>query len=261
MLPKPWLWKMGTLSPICRAFLITIAWAGSMDQLTIAWTPAAFTFVTSAVRSVAALSYTSLITIWIPCSGASFSICSLPALPNPVLEERTPIFVIFIFFIWSKILMTASLSFWGVLNTYLATGFTMTSAAAQDRRIVLPSSAMFLICMVSPEVEGPMIAKTFSSSINCLAKETAVSGLAEESLITSSILVPFTPPLALMSETSISSVFASGAPRNDAGPVTDRIAPTLIVPAAIAGATDRAMMHAATATSFNNLIGSLPPEV
>ncbi len=56
MLPKPWLWKMWTVRPSWRAFLMTMAWAGSMDQLTSAWTPAAFTLVTSAVRSVAALS-------------------------------------------------------------------------------------------------------------------------------------------------------------------------------------------------------------
>ena len=56
MLAKPWLWKIGTVTPSWRAFLITIACAGSIDQLRIAWTFAAFTFVTSAVRSVAALS-------------------------------------------------------------------------------------------------------------------------------------------------------------------------------------------------------------
>ena len=37
-----------------------------------------------------------------------------------------------------------------------------------------------------------------------------------------------TPPFLFVSATSISRVFASGAPRNDAGPVTDRIAPILI---------------------------------
>ncbi len=56
MLAKPWLWKIGTVKPIWRAFLMTMAWAGSMDQLRIAWTFAALSFVTSAVRSVAALS-------------------------------------------------------------------------------------------------------------------------------------------------------------------------------------------------------------
>ena len=171
-----------------------------------------------------------------PCSGASFSICSLPALPKPVLEDSTPILVMPIFFICWKILITASLSFWGVLNTYFATGFTIASAAAQEMRIVLLSSAMFLIAMDSPLVDGPMIAKTFSSSISCLAKETAFSGLAPESLMMSWILLPLMPPLALISSTSISSVLASGAPRNDAGPVTARMAPILMVPAASAGA-------------------------
>src|SRR3954447_14983364 len=36
------------------------------------------------------------------------------------------------------------------------------------------------------------------------------------------------PPLALMSATYISSVFFSGSPRKDAGPVTERMAPILI---------------------------------
>jgi len=39
--------------------------------------------------------------------------------------------------------------------------------------MVLFSSAMFLMAMVSPLVEGPMMAKTFSSSMSCLAKEMA----------------------------------------------------------------------------------------
>ncbi len=163
-----------------------------------------------------------------------------------------------IFFICSNIFATAKLSFCGVLNTYLATGLTIISAAAQERRMVFPSSAMFLIAMVSPEVEGPMMAKTFSFSINCRAKSIAFSGAPPESLMSNSILMPPMPPLALMSSTSISSVFASGPPRNDAGPVMARIAPTLIVSAASAGAADRATTHAATATSFSNLIG--PPD-
>src|SRR3990172_6911594 len=232
MFPNPWLWKMGPLNPIWRAFLITIACAGSIDQFRIASTPAALTFVTSAVRSEAALSYTSLARTVIPCSGASFMICSSPALPNPVLLDRTPILLIFIVFICWKILTTASLSFCGVLNTYFATGLTITSAAAQDRRIVFPTSATPLIFIVSPLVEGPMIAKTLSSSMSCLAKENAFSGEAPESLTISSIFLPSPPPFLFCSSTSISRVFASGAPRNDAGPVTDRIAPTLIGSAA-----------------------------
>ena len=56
MLAKPWLWKMGPVSPIWRAFLMTIDWAGSIDQFRMACGLAALTLVTSAVRSVAALS-------------------------------------------------------------------------------------------------------------------------------------------------------------------------------------------------------------
>src|SRR5512143_82119 len=259
MLPKPWLWKNGTVMPIWRAFLITIAWAGSIDQFTMACTLAALTFVTSAVRCVAALSYTSLTRIWMPFSGASFSICSLPALPNPVLLESTPILEMPIFFICWKILMTASLSFWGVLNTYLATGFTITSAAAQEIRIVFPSSAMFLIAMVSPLVDGPRMANTFSSSISCLAKETAFSGLPPESFMINSILLPLTPPFALMSSTSISRVFASGAPKNEAGPDTARMAPTLIVFPARVGVANTAMMHTATVSNLTTLMFNAPP--
>ena len=169
-------------------FLITIACAGTTDQLTIAWTFAALILVTSAVRSLALASYTSLAAIVMPYSGASFSICPFPAFPKPSLPERTPILEIFIFFICWKILMTASLSFWGVLNTHFATGLTIASAAAQDRRMVFPASATPLIFIVSPLVEGPMMANTLSSSISCLAKEKAFSGLAPESLTISSTL-------------------------------------------------------------------------
>ena len=55
-LPKPWLWKMGMRRPSWRTFLMTIDCAGSIDQLTTAWTSVAFSLVASAVRSVAALS-------------------------------------------------------------------------------------------------------------------------------------------------------------------------------------------------------------
>ena len=92
--------------------------------------------------------------------------------------------------------------------------------------------------MVSPLVEGPMIARTLSSSISCLAKEIAFSGLAAESLIMSSIVLPLIPPLALISSTTISRLRASGPPRKEAPPVTARIAPILIV-SAKAGATER----------------------
>ncbi len=106
-------------------------------------------------------------------------------------------------------------------------------------RIVFPSSATLLIFIVSPLVEGPMMANTFSSSINCLANENAFSGLAPESLMISWMGLPITPPFAFVSATSISRVLASGAPRNDAGPVTDKIAPILIGSAAWANAPDR----------------------
>jgi hypothetical protein len=92
----------------------------------------------------------------------------------------------------------------------------------------LPSSASPFTAIDSPEVDGPMMAKTFSSSMSCRAKETAFSGEAPVSLSTSWICRPPTPPFAFSSCTRISSVRASGAPRKDAGPVTARSAPTLM---------------------------------
>ena len=73
-----------------------------------------------------------------------------------------------------------------------------------------------------------MMASTFSSSMSCLAIEMALSGLLAESLTISSILRPFTPPPALSLSTNILAVLASGAPRLEAGPVTAKMAPTLI---------------------------------
>ena len=108
-------------------------------------------------------------------------------------------------------------------------GSARIETPAQEKRIVLPSSQMFFICMLSPLVDGPMMAKTCSSSISCFAKEMAFSALAPESLMINSILTPLTPPLELSSSASISRVLDSGAPRKDAGPVTASIAPTFTV--------------------------------
>jgi len=73
------------------------------------------------------------------------------------------------------------------LNTHLPTGLTMDSAAAHDSNRVLLSSARPLILSDSPLVEGPMMAKTLSSSISFLASEMAFSGLPPESLTRSSM--------------------------------------------------------------------------
>ena len=53
---KPWLWKSRAVILSCFMFFATMDWAGSMDQLTTAWTPAALTLVRRAERSVALLS-------------------------------------------------------------------------------------------------------------------------------------------------------------------------------------------------------------
>ncbi len=95
-----------------------------------------------------------------------------------------------------------------------------------------PSSAIFFTAMDSPEVDGPMIATT-RSSISCLAKDTAFSGLPAESLTISSTCSPLMPPSRLMRATAISALRASGPPRNEAGPVTAKIAPTLMAAAAV----------------------------
>ena len=73
------------------------------------------------------------------------------------------------------------------------------------------------------------------------------SRLAPESLMISWSFLPPMPPLAFSSSVSISRVLASGAPRNDAGPVTARMAPTLIVSAARTGALRTAMLRMARA--------------
>ncbi len=164
-----------------------------------------------------------------PFLAAAFSICSLPAMPYPSLLDTRPIFVIPFFFITSQIFWAPKLSFWATLKMYFATGFVITSAAAQEMRIIFASSQMVFIFIVSPLVDGPMMAKTLSSSMSCLAKEIAFSGLPAESLTTSSRFLPLTPPFPLISSTIIWAVFASGDPRNEAGPVTAKIAPILMV--------------------------------
>ena len=78
----------------------------------------------------------------------------------------------------------------------------------------------------------------------------AGAGILDDQL---DLACPWTPPFLFVSATSISRVFASGAPRNDAGPVTDRIAPILIGSAAWANVPDRK-----TASRTANTIPFLP---
>src|SRR5512137_1758956 len=153
--------------------------------------------------------------------------------------------------------MAAWLSFCGVLKTYFARGFTITSAAAQESSGVFDSSASALMAMVSPLVDGPMMARTFSSSMSCLAKETAFSALPPESLMIRTTFLPPMPPLAFMSATIISRVLASGEPRKEAGPVTARIAPTLIVSWASACGASRADASIASEAVIAFFMGNL----
>ncbi len=76
-----------------------------------------------------------------------------------------------------KIQRTALASFWGVLKTHFTTGVAIASAAAQESSSVAFSSMYCLIFIDSPLVEGPMIAKTFSSSTSCLAKRDRLLGV------------------------------------------------------------------------------------
>ena len=149
------------------------------------------------------------------------------------------------FFICWRIWASAWLSFWAVLKTQGATGLTMASAAAQESKSVFDSPASALTARVSPEVAGPMMAKTCSSSMSCLAKEMAFSGLPAVSLTMSFTGRPPTPPRALRLAASISRVRASGAPRKAAGPVTESSAPTLMGSAAAAGTAASAAASAA----------------
>jgi hypothetical protein len=87
-----------------------------------------------------------------------------------------------------------------------------------------------------------------------LANEKAFSGLAPESLMISWICLPWTPPFLFVSATSISRVLASGAPRNDAGPVTERIAPILIGSAAWVDAA-----HSKVASKVASMIPGTDP--
>jgi len=120
--------------------------------------------------------------------------------------------------------------------------------------VVWPSSATFFTAIDSPEVEGPMIATTFSSSISCLAKETAFSELPAESLTISSTVSPLMPPALLIFSTTISALRASGPPRKEAGPVTAKIAPTLTVPAVAADSADANTRHPAAHPKAHRLI-------
>ena len=136
-----------------------------------------------------------------------------------------------------KIWRAAKRSLGAVLKMCGDTGVTIRSAAEQLIMMVRPSSQTFLMLRLSPLVEGPMMANTRSSSMSCLAKEMAFSGLPAESLMISSMVWPLMPPAALISSASMRSEREAGPPRKAAGPVSARMAPILITSARAAGAT------------------------
>ena len=73
----------------------------------------------------------------------------------------------------------------------------------------------------SAEVSVPNRKSTFSRRIRSRATRTASSALPLVSRMTSSILRPSTPPLALISSTNICAPFIEGSPISAPGP--DRI--------------------------------------
>jgi len=81
--------------------------------------------------------------------------------------------------------------------------------------------------------EGPMIARTLSSSMSCLAKETASRASAAILTIVRSS-GHLMPPAALSLLTNMVAVLASGAPKFAAPPVMAKIAPILMTPAGLA---------------------------
>ena len=133
--PEPVALEEGHTNPICLMFLGTRDWAGSTDQFTTACTSCAFTLASTAVRSVAVESYTSVIAMVIPFGGASFSSWALPPWPKPVLLTTTPMRLMPSCFIVVNIACAAKLSICGVLKTHFATGLTIVAAAAHEMRI------------------------------------------------------------------------------------------------------------------------------
>ena len=71
----------------------------------------------------------------------------------------------------------------------------------------------------SPELKGPTIASTLSSSASLRRPTTACSGLPAVSKVMSLIFLPFTPPLALISSTAISTAIELVRDRLTNGPV------------------------------------------
>ena len=78
------------------------------------------------------------------------------------------------------------------------------------------------------EVSVPTRKSTFSFRISSRATRTASFASALESRMTSSILRPRTPPLALSSSTNICAPFDAGSPNSAGGPDSGMGMPTLI---------------------------------
>src|SRR6185369_9927479 len=161
---------------------------------------------------------------------AAFALsCSLPDEPNPSDTVRMATLLIFFLFRCSKILATASPSFCAVLNTHFFTGSVILLPAAQEISGICSFSATGRTAIDSPVVLGPIIATTLSSLIRRFAAWTALVASPVVSYTTSSSFFPLTPPLALISSTTILAVFLSGSPRKEGGPETEKSAPILMV--------------------------------
>ena len=172
--------------------------------------------------------YTSSATMTIPICGASSFMSSRPPAPYPSEAERIAIFEIPAFFACWKIFFTARMSLGTTLNTYGRTGWTIFFAAAHDTSGTFASSTFGMIARVFPEVLGPMMATTLSFLISRSTAVTAFVASVSSSYTMISTFLPRSPPDLLMSSSSIFAVLRSGSPRNDAGPVTEKIAPIRI---------------------------------
>src|SRR5450631_2352397 len=123
-------------------------------------------------------------------------------------------------------------SFCGVLNIHLVLGSTGLMINAEAASEIIGTSASTTTSRMPSELGvtvEPMMTSTLSSEISLRVFLTAsvVSDLSSRTM-------KFTFWPAMVGEPSISKVFFSGIPSDAAGPVADRVTPTLISAAAMA---------------------------
>ncbi len=107
------------------------------------------------------------------------------------------------------------------------TGLIIASAAAQEIRGTPYCSAIGITAIVDPLLDGPITAQTLSRVISFLIART---DLPSSPAVSSTIICkgwPFMPPCLFICSSIILTVFLSGSPSQEAGPVIEKIAPTL----------------------------------